>query len=193
MSFLDWDLDEAIEAAREEGRNVEQEKSRQYFLELLNQDLTIEEIKERFKKEGILIEGYLGEGSFIDNEDIDKIYKLSKEWENTCKLGDNEDKLKTAKIMLEKWLPPEFVQKITGLPMKEIKKSVKTYNSNLMNMMYDEYSIDISIAINRKETWEEAREEDRQYFLELLNQDLTKEEIRERLQESLKQLQSLND
>jgi len=33
-----------------------------------------------------------------------------------------------------------------------------------------------------KEGREEARKEDRQYFLELLNQDLTKEEIKERLQ-----------
>jgi len=156
-------------------------------------DEAIEEIKERLNKEGIVIEGYLGEGSFIDNEDIDKIYKRCKEWENSCRQGDKEDNLKTAKTMLENCLPLEFVQKITGLPIKEIKKLVTVNNSMLINMIIDEYSVDMAIAINRKETWEEAREEDQKYFLELLNQDLTKEEIREQLQKSLEAIKSLND
>jgi len=60
-------------------------------------------------------------------------------------------------------------------------------------MILDEYSVDMAIAINRKETWEEAREEDQKYFLELLNQDLTKEEIREQIQKSLEAIQRLND
>jgi len=44
---------------------------------------------------------------------------------------------------------------------------------------------------HRKKVWqEEAREErskeERQYFLELLNQDLTKEEIKEKLQQGMR-------
>jgi len=39
------------EEALEEGEEIGQEKSRLYFLELLNQDLTKEEIKERLQQE----------------------------------------------------------------------------------------------------------------------------------------------
>jgi len=55
MLLGEWNQEEAIEVAREEaledgieiGMEKGQEKSRQYFLELLNQGLTIEEIKAR--------------------------------------------------------------------------------------------------------------------------------------------------
>jgi len=40
-----------IEEGREEGREEGEEKSRQYFLELLNQGLTIDEIKERLQQQ----------------------------------------------------------------------------------------------------------------------------------------------
>jgi flagellar biosynthesis/type III secretory pathway protein FliH len=62
MLLTEWNQDEAIEVAREEaweegreeGREEAQEEYRQYFLELLEQGLTVEEIKEKNKKkEGI--------------------------------------------------------------------------------------------------------------------------------------------
>jgi len=53
-------------------------------------------------------------------------------------------------------------------------------------MIFGEYDREIDISVNRREAREEGRKEahreDRQYFLELLNQDLTIEEIKERLQ-----------
>jgi len=50
MLLMEWNQDEAIEVAREEGREEAREEDRHYFLELLNQGLTIEEIKERLQK-----------------------------------------------------------------------------------------------------------------------------------------------
>jgi len=55
MLLTEWNLDEAIEVAREEGFEEGLEEGRmegrkkylQYVLELLNQGLTTEEIKER--------------------------------------------------------------------------------------------------------------------------------------------------
>jgi len=53
MLLTEWNQDEAIEVAREEGREEGREETREeerhYFLELLNQGLTIEEIKERLQ------------------------------------------------------------------------------------------------------------------------------------------------
>jgi hypothetical protein len=50
MLLTEWNQDEAIEVAREEAR----EEARESFLELLEQGLTVEEIKKRLKqKEGI--------------------------------------------------------------------------------------------------------------------------------------------
>jgi len=49
-------------------------------------------------------------------------------------------------------------------------------------MIFGEYDREMDIAVNRRET----REEDYQHFLELLNQNLTKEEIKERLQQEEK-------
>jgi hypothetical protein len=42
MLFTEWNLDDALEVAREE--------SRQYVLDMINQGLTIEEIKERLNQ-----------------------------------------------------------------------------------------------------------------------------------------------
>jgi len=62
MIFTEWNWDDALEVAREEGREDGLEEgrqegrqegrkeSRQYFSELLNQGLTIEEIKQRLNK-----------------------------------------------------------------------------------------------------------------------------------------------
>jgi hypothetical protein len=53
MLLTEWNWDEALEVAREEGheegREEAHEEDRQYFLGLLNQGLTIEEIKKRFQ------------------------------------------------------------------------------------------------------------------------------------------------
>ncbi|GBU26698.1 hypothetical protein R84B8_00208 [Treponema sp. R8-4-B8] len=46
-----------------------------------------------------------------------------------------------------------------------------------------EYDREMDIAVNRREAWEDGREEERKYFLELLEQGFTKEEIKERLQQ----------
>jgi N-dimethylarginine dimethylaminohydrolase len=46
MLLTEWNQDEAIEVAREEA----QEEYRQYFIELLDQGLTIREIKQRLNQ-----------------------------------------------------------------------------------------------------------------------------------------------
>jgi len=46
-------------------------------------------------------------------------------------------------------------------------------------MLYAEYDPEVEMRVVREET----REEEREYFLELLNQGLTIEEIKERLQQ----------
>ena len=49
MLLTEWNWDDALEVAREEGR----EESRQHFFELLDQGLTIEEIKQRLNQEEV--------------------------------------------------------------------------------------------------------------------------------------------
>jgi len=44
-------------------------------------------------------------------------------------------------------------------------------------MIFGEYDRDLDIAVNRKEAWEESR----QYVLNMIDQGLTIEEIKERL------------
>jgi flagellar biosynthesis/type III secretory pathway protein FliH len=55
MLMSEWNQDEALEVAREEGREDGLEEGReegqQYVLELLDQNLTIEEIKQRLNQE----------------------------------------------------------------------------------------------------------------------------------------------
>jgi len=66
-----------------------------------------------------------------------------------------------------------------------LKDYLEAHASEVINMIFGEYDREMDIAVNRREAREEGREEarkeDRQYFLELLNQNLTKEEIKERL------------
>jgi predicted transposase YdaD len=45
--------EDALEEGREEGREEARKEDRQYFLELLNQGLTIDEIKERLRQEAV--------------------------------------------------------------------------------------------------------------------------------------------
>jgi DNA-binding transcriptional MerR regulator len=177
----EYDRDMDIAVNREEAREDEREESRRYFLELLNQGLTIKKIKGRLNKEGILIESNFDEGSFITTEFIDSVFKRSKAWKDACEQGLEKDKLRIAKTMLKEWLPLTFVHDVTGLPMEKIKKLYTPQSSNILFMIHGECDRDIDIAINRKKAWEEAREEDRQYFLELLDQGLTIKEIKQRL------------
>jgi len=48
-------------------------------------------------------------------------------------------------------------------------------------MIFGEYDREMDIAVNRREAKEEGREEERQYFLGLLDQGLTTVEIKRRL------------
>ena len=48
-----WNQEEALEVAREEGLEDGREEERHYVLELINQGLTMEEIKERLQKEEV--------------------------------------------------------------------------------------------------------------------------------------------
>jgi len=50
-------------------------------------------------------------------------------------------------------------------------------------MLYAEYDPEVEMRVVREEAIEETREEERQYFLEMINQGLTIEEIKERLQQ----------
>ncbi len=70
-----------------------------------------------------------------------------------------------------------------------LKEYLEAHASEVVNMIFGEYDREMDIAVNRREAHEEgrekgreeAREEDRQYFLGLLNQGLSVEEIKERL------------
>ena len=48
-------------------------------------------------------------------------------------------------------------------------------------MLLEEWNMDDALAVAREEAWEECREEERSYFIKLLEQGLTVEEIKERL------------
>jgi hypothetical protein len=60
-----------------------------------------------------------------------------------------------------------------------LKKYLQEYGSEVINMIFGdgEYDRDIDIAVNRREAREEAFEE----IFKLLNQGLTTDEIKERL------------
>jgi len=76
-----------------------------------------------------------------------------------------------------------------------LKDYLEANASEVINMIFGEYDREMDIAVNRREAHEEGREEgleegeeigqekSRQYFLELLNQGLTIEEIKERLEQ----------
>jgi len=48
-------------------------------------------------------------------------------------------------------------------------------------MLYAEYDPEVEMRVVREEALEEGREEERQYFLGMLNQGLTLKEIKDRL------------
>jgi predicted transposase YdaD len=67
-----------------------------------------------------------------------------------------------------------------------LRDFLRKHGSEVFNMLYSEYSFEEEAAVIREEAREEGREEgreeNRQYFLELLNQGLTVEEIKQRLE-----------
>jgi len=73
-----------------------------------------------------------------------------------------------------------------------LKDYLEAHASEVINMLTAEYDREMDIAVNRREAKEEGREEGleegmekgRQYFLELLNQGLSVDEIKERLRDS---------
>jgi len=63
-----------------------------------------------------------------------------------------------------------------------LKEYLEANASEVLNMLLGAWNWDTAKEVWQEEAREETREEDRQYFLELLNQGLTMEEIKERLQ-----------
>jgi hypothetical protein len=66
-----------------------------------------------------------------------------------------------------------------------LKEFLRKHASEVINMLYAEYSFEEEAAVIREETRietrDKTRDEERKYFLELLNQGLTTEEIKQRL------------
>jgi len=57
-------------------------------------------------------------------------------------------------------------------------------------MLLTEWNWDDALEVAREEGWEDGLEEGRQYFIDLLDQDLTKEEIKQRLNQKEKKFRS---
>ncbi len=64
-----------------------------------------------------------------------------------------------------------------------LKDFLKKHSSEVLNMLYGEYDPEVEMRVVREEAIEETREEERQYFLEMINKGLTIEEIKERLKQ----------
>jgi hypothetical protein len=72
---------------------------------------------------------------------------------------------------------------------KILNNFLETHSSEVFNMLSTEWNWEDALEVAREEGWEDgheegmekAHEEDRQYFLELLNQGLTIDEIKQRL------------
>jgi len=66
-----------------------------------------------------------------------------------------------------------------------LKDYLKKHGSEVYSMLYGEYNIEDEIEVVREEvreeTWNECSKHERQKFLELLNQGLSAEEIKQRL------------
>jgi predicted transposase/invertase (TIGR01784 family) len=117
---------------------------------------------------------------------IDKIREYQKEYKwKYYKKENDEDKKK-------KLLEKSFRSAINYCIKNDILRDfLKKHNSEVINMLYGEYDPEVEMRVVREEALEEGREEgeeigmekSRQYFLELLDQGLTIEEIKERLQQ----------
>ncbi|MCL2213794.1 MAG: Rpn family recombination-promoting nuclease/putative transposase [Treponema sp.] len=62
-----------------------------------------------------------------------------------------------------------------------LKSFLRNHGSEVINMLNDDITVDELVAIRSKEAWEDGREEERKYFLELLDQGLSADEIRRQL------------
>jgi len=117
-----------------------------------------------------------------------EILKRCETLANYSKFVDKLQEFQKKGIKLEESIRPVIEYCIKNNIMK---KYLQEHGSEVINMIFGdgEYDRDMDIAVNRREAWEEgheegrgeAHEEDRQHFLELLNQGLTIEEIKERL------------
>jgi len=67
-----------------------------------------------------------------------------------------------------------------------MKEFLEKHAKEIMNMLTTEWNWDTAKEVWQEETREETRKEDRQYFLEMLEQGLKVEEIRERLQQEMR-------
>ncbi|WP_461255233.1 Rpn family recombination-promoting nuclease/putative transposase [Treponema sp. R80B11-R83G3] len=114
-------------------------------------------------------QGILGKSRTLENysQFIDKIREYQKEYQ--WKYPDKK-----------KLLDKAFRSAINYCIKNNILKDfLRKHGSEVLNMLYSEYDPEVEMRVVREETRDEAEE----YFIELLDQDLTKEEIKKRLQE----------
>jgi len=107
-----------------------------------------------------------------------EILKRCETLANYSKFVDKLQEFQKKGIKLEESIRPVIEYCIKNNIMK---KYLQEHGSEVFNMIFGEYDRDMDIAVNRREAREEAQEEDKQYFLELINQGLTIKEIKERL------------
>jgi hypothetical protein len=67
-----------------------------------------------------------------------------------------------------------------------MKEFLEEHAKEIMSMLTTEWNWDTAKEVWQEEAREEAHEEDRQYFFELLDQGLSKEEIKERLKQEIR-------
>jgi len=116
----------------------------------------------------------LSKSKTLDNYSrfIDKIREYQKEYKQ--KYHEKNDK--------KKLLDKSFRSAINYCIENNILKDfLKKHSSEVLNMLYGEYDPEVEMRVVRQEAREEGWEEGREYFLELINQGLTLEEIKERL------------
>ena len=90
-----------------------------------------------------------------------------------------------------------YVQEFNGDKEKAVKEAIKycashdilkefleIHGRRVLNMLLTEWNTEDAIAYAREETREETREEEREYFISLLDQGLSIEEIKQRLNDS---------
>jgi hypothetical protein len=126
---------------------------------------------------------------------VDKIWEYAEKEDEKEKEKEKEKRLekrhkeilkKRHKEILEKILPSVVKYCITNNILVDF---LREHGSEVINMFYGEYDREVDIAVNRREAWEDGREEGleqgRQHFLELLNQGLTTDEIKQRLNQEI--------
>jgi len=148
----------------------------------VNNDLTLELVAKVYNINKGRNQEILSKCKTLDNYSlfIDKIREYQKEYQQKNHNKDDRKKL----------LDKAYRSAIKYCIKKNILKDfLRKHGSEVLNMLYAEYDPEVEIRVVREEAHEEGREEgkeearkeDRQYFLELLNQGLTIEEIKERL------------